>query len=227
MKICVVIPAYNEAQRIGSLVRQIEAFGLDVLIVDDGSTDATSQAASSAGARIIRHEKNRGKGAALVTGFQYALETGYEAVITMDGDGQHLPEDIPKFVELARTQEADVLVGDRMHDPQNMPWLRFRTNRFMSWLISLLARRAIPDSQCGFRLLRRRVIERLNLVTTNYEIESEMLIKAARLGYAISSVPVRSVYRGEKSSINPYLDTLRFFRYLWVELFTKAGKDGV
>lgn len=226
MKICVVIPAYNEAEKITSLITQIKARGLDVIIVDDGSADVTSEKARSAGACVLRHEQNRGKGAALVTGFQHALRQGYDAVITMDGDGQHLADDIPQFIESAvRQADAAVFVGNRMHNPRNMPWLRWGTNKFMSWLISALIRQRIADTQCGFRLLRRQALENLNLVTTNYEIESEMLIKAARLGYRISSVQVHSVYQGEKSSINPFFDTCRFFRYLWIELFTKAKKS--
>lgn len=227
MRICVVIPAYNEEKRIEALVRRINDRDLDVMIVDDGSRDNTAELARRAGAITLRHERNRGKGAALVTGFKEALSRGYDAVITMDGDGQHLVEDIPHFISAYARDNADMFVGDRMHNPHNMPRVRLYTNTFMSWLVSLLARQSIHDTQCGFRLLRRAVLENLNLVTTNYEIESEMLIKAARLGYRIGSVRINSVYQGQKSSIHPFLDTLRFIRYLLVELFTRAKKSPV
>ncbi|MCG8429983.1 MAG: glycosyltransferase family 2 protein [Candidatus Omnitrophica bacterium] len=224
MKVCVVIPAYNEAKKIGLLIRQIKEQGLEVVLVDDGSKDNTSRVAAGAGAVVVGSEVNRGKGASLVKGFEAALGRGCDAVIAMDGDGQHLPQDIRNFIEHAENFEGDLLVGNRMHAPHRMPLLRLVTNKCMSLLISLLSRQHIPDTQCGFRLIKRAVLENLNLVTTNYEIESEMLIKAARLRYKIRSIPVSSVYRGEKSYINPWVDTVRFFKYLCIELCTRARK---
>jgi len=185
-----------------------------VLVVDDGSADSTSQIASDAGAVVLRNAANEGKGACLRKGFKYALEHNFDAVITMDGDGQHLPEDLPAFIHLGEDTQVDIVVGNRMRKTQNMPLIRALTNRFMSWMISLLSKQGIPDTQCGYRLIKRQVLEKIELKTSNFEIETEILINASRAGFRIVSVPIKTVYRGEKSQINPLVDTLRFIRFI-------------
>lgn len=214
MKICVVIPAHNESKAIAGLVKEIKGQGLDVLVVDDGSSDNTDQIATLAGAVVLRSEVNEGKGVCLRKGFKYALANDFDAVITMDGDGQHLPQELPQFVRLANTSKGDVFVGNRMYKTKDMPFVRIATNRFMSWMISRLSGQKIPDSQCGFRLIRRRVLEIVELKTAKFEIETEILIKAARSGFKIEPVLIKTVYGGEKSRINPLVDTLRFIRFL-------------
>jgi glycosyltransferase involved in cell wall biosynthesis len=220
MKICVLIPTYNEAREISGLIREIRGQGLEVLVVDDGSTDKTAEIAKESGAQVFKNKNNEGKGASLAKGFRYALDRGYDAVITMDGDGQHLPEDIPRFIDLARTPENEVLIGNRMQATKTMPWVRIMTNIFMSWLLSAMTRQAIPDTQCGFRLIKKETLANLDLRSDKYEIESEMLIRASRLGKKIVSVPIKTVYRSEVSRINPFTDTLRFFRFVIKELWT-------
>lgn len=220
MRVCVIIPSFNEAKEIGQLVARVKQQGLDCLVVDDGSTDETVQIAQSAGATVLKNIKNHGKGASLIKGFNYAIENDFDAVITMDGDGQHLPEDIPNFVRLAQHSDAGIFIGNRMHESKNMPCGRLLTNKIMSSFISGVTKQKIPDTQCGFRLLKKEALKELDLVTANYEIESEMLIKAARLGFKIDSVPISTVYSGEKSRINPFVDTLRFLKYIIRELFT-------
>lgn len=219
MKICVIIPALNEEKKISGLVKAVKSYGLFVLVIDDGSTDSTKQSAEESGAEVIRNSPNIGKGASLIIGFNYALKNGFDAVITMDGDGQHLPGEIPSFISSAESN-ADILVGNRMVGCKNMPFVRLLTNRFMSWLISIIAKQQIPDTQCGYRLIKRTVLERVKFDTLRYETESEILIKAARLGYKIQSVPIKTVYSDEKSRINPFIDTLRFIkliiRQLWM-----------
>ena len=148
------------------------------------------------------------------------LDKDYDAVITMDGDGQHLPEDLPSFVQKAGNSESHILIGNRMDETGKMPWVRIITNKLMSWLISHFAKQKIPDSQCGFRLIKKEVLQKINLVTNKYEIESELLIKAARSGYTIESVPIHTVYLNEKSCIHPFWDTLRFFRFVFKEIWT-------
>lgn len=217
MKFCVLIPAYNEGGSIGSLVRTIRGRNLDVVVVDDGSSDQTARRAEESGAVVVRHPRNLGKGAALLAGFSHCLAKGYEAVITVDGDGQHNPDDIGQFTCRAGG-DFDIVVGDRLHSPHAMPLMRLLTNRCMSWIISGVAGQRIPDTQCGFRLIKRAVLEAIELSTSKYEIESELLIKAARKGFRIVSVPVKSIYRDEKSYINPVVDTVRFIRYLVGEL---------
>jgi len=214
MKTCVIIPTYNESLAIAGLIEEVKKQGLDVVVIDDGSKDNTSQIAAEAGAVVLINLKNEGKGASLKRGFEYALSQGYEAVITMDGDGQHLPKDIPYFMRLAQYSDNGIIIGNRMQKTKNMPFVRIMTNKFMSWLISLVAKQNIPDTQCGFRLIKKGLLEKVNLSTNKYETESEILIKGSRLGFKIQSVPVETVYRQEKSRINPFLDTLRFFKYL-------------
>ena len=220
MKACVVIPTHNESKAIAGLVAEVRKQGFDVLVVDDGSIDNTSKLAGEAGAVVLRNKVNQGKGASLIKGFNYTLSHGYDAVITMDGDGQHLPEDISYFIRLAEYSESGLIIGNRMSKARGMPGLRLATNMFMSWVISKAAGQKIPDTQCGFRLLKKKVIQKLSLETDKYETESEILIKASRLGFKIESVPIKTIYAGEKSQINPFIDTIRFLRFIIKELWT-------
>lgn len=223
MKTLVIIPCKNLAEEVGDVVRGIAALDidLDVVVVDDGSTDATSEAAAKAGAHILRHEENLGKGAALKTGFEYAVAKGYEAVITMDGDGQHDPSAIPDFMDAMEKTGADVIVGTRMHAVGEMPKIRVWTNKTTSRIISFLARQNIPDSQSGYRMIRTTVLRDVvrSFVTTRYDAESELLIRAARRGYRIAAVGIKSIYRGAVSHINPVVDTFRFVRLVARSLF--------
>ena len=218
MKVCVVIPTYNEARTISVLVKQIRKQGLDALVIDDGSSDDSGQIARNSGALLLKNEQNQGKGASLIKGFDFTLKNNYDAVITMDGDGQHLPEEIPDFIRAAAGSDKGIIIGNRMSQRRNMPLVRVWTNKFMSWIISKITKQKIPDSQCGFRLIKKEVLARMHLVTSKYEIESEILIKASRLGFKIASVPIKSIYVGERSRINPFFDTLRFIKFIHKEL---------
>jgi len=220
MKTCVIIPTRNEAKNISDIVKQIMTHNLSVVVIDDGSSDDTFNIAKIAGATVLRNPVNLGKGASLRRGFDYALANGFDAVITMDGDGQHLVSDLPYFIRLAEYSDKDIFIGNRMSKPKKMPLSRILTNKFMSWLVSAVAGQKIPDTQCGFRLIRRRVLEKVQLKTSKYEIESEILIKSSRLGFKIESVPIESVYAQEKSQINPFIDTLRFSKFILRELWT-------
>ncbi|MDD5432911.1 MAG: glycosyltransferase family 2 protein [Candidatus Omnitrophica bacterium] len=219
MKVCVIIPTFNESKTVPALVKKILAQNLSVVIVDDGSTDNTARIAQNSGARVIRNEKNLGKGASLIRGFKYALENNFEEVITMDGDGQHLPEDIPFFLRLAKFSDGDIFIGNRMSKTQKMPFIRILTNKFMSWIISCISGQEIPDTQCGFRLIKIGVLKRVALKTSKYETESEILIKAARMGFKVTSVPIKSIYSGQKSQINPLVDTIRFIKLILNEIW--------
>ncbi len=223
MRTLVVIPCKNLEDEVGDVVRGVLGLnlGLDVVVVDDGSTDATSEAASRAGAVVLAHDVNLGKGAALRTGFEYAVENDYDAVVTMDGDGQHDPGAIPDFLDALENSGADIVIGTRMHAVGDMPGLRVWTNRTTSRVVSALSRQNIPDSQSGYRLIRVRVLRDIAgaLVTTRYDTESELLIRAARRGYRISSVAIESIYTGTVSHINPFIDTLRFIRLVVRSVF--------
>jgi len=210
-KICVVIPAYCEASRIGVVVRAVRAQSLDVVVVDDGSTDTTAVEAEAVGAQVLSHPVNRGKGAALETAFRFIREHGYTTVITMDGDGQHDPKDLSALLAVQQQTGAAVVIGNRMANSANMPPIRRWTNQFMSWLLSRCIHRQIPDTQCGYRLYRVDVLPAQPLGATRYAAESEILLDLAARGIHIASAPVRTIYRHEKSKINPVIDTLRFF----------------
>jgi len=212
--VAALIPAYYEEAQIQAVARRALAQLDHVLVVDDGSTDKTSEEARKAGAEVIRHEKNQGKGAAIKTGLRELTARGFLYVLVLDGDGQHLPEEIPAFLQEANRSGAPLVVGTRMSDTRKMPMLRKLTNRFMSGQISRLCRQPVPDSQCGFRMMHRDVIPHLFCDSNNYDYETEMLLIASREGFQISSVPVSTIYGEEKSKIHPLRDTLRFFKLI-------------
>jgi glycosyltransferase involved in cell wall biosynthesis len=212
--VCVLIPSYNEARTIGRIVREVTILGLSACVVDDGSSDDSASIAESEGALVFRHMKNLGKGASLREGFRRILEKDFNAVVLMDGDGQHEPGSIPDFIKAMDTTGADIVIGNRMLDTKAMPYVRKTTNRFMSYVISKMCGQRIPDTQCGYRLIKRKVLEEVKLDSANFEIESELLVRASRKSFRISSVPIKTIYRGEKSNINPMLDTLRFITFI-------------
>ena len=214
MRGCVIIPAYNEEMTIGPVVREIKAKGLDCVVIDDGSSDRTKEVAEHEGAYVISHPTNYGKGASLNDGFRYSLNRNYDYVITMDGDGQHNPDEIDNFLKAAEEDDIRIILGNRMWNPKDMPLIRRLTNRFMSLLISSVVHQKLPDSQCGFRLIKSEVLKVIACTTTKYEIESEVIIRAARTGFEIKSIPIKSIYKGEKSQIRPVVDTLRFIAFI-------------
>jgi len=223
MKTCVIIPTYNESREIGGLVKQIRDLVPEVIVIDDGSSDDTAGIAYASGAIVLRNQENKGKGACLIKGYAYALSRGFDAVISMDGDGQHSVQDLPAFIkEAEECPDSAMIVGNRMANVKNMPFLRVATNYLMSRFLSLVTKQYIPDTQCGYRLLKRSLLEKINLSTSKYETESEILIKAGRLGFKIKSIPIKTIYGGQKSQINPLVDTLRFIRFIWAE-FCKGG----
>jgi len=215
MNVVVVIPAYQARQTIRPLVKEIRVLGFSVIVVDDASTDGTAEEAEAAGASILRRSLNGGKGAALRDGISAALQRGCDWVLALDADGQHLASEIPLLLKEAERSGADLLVGNRMERPRGMPLDRRLTNRFMSFLISRLAGQRVPDTQCGFRMIRRRVLETVRLTCDRFEVESEMIVRSAWAGFRIVSVPVSSVYRRQISFIRPIRDTVRFLRFLW------------
>ncbi|MCX7804311.1 MAG: glycosyltransferase family 2 protein [Planctomycetota bacterium] len=214
-RICGLIPCYNEAGCIAAVVRGALKHLSAVIVVDDCSTDDTARIAKEAGALVVRHETNRGKGAALKTGFERAAVEGFEAVLTMDGDGQHDPDEIPAFLEAYAAGDCDVVLGCRRFDRRVMPLVRICSNSFTSWAVSRAAGRKISDSQTGFRLVRIETWRSVPLVSDRFDLESEFIIKVCRAGARIREVPIRTIYAGEKSKIRPLKDTWRFFSMLW------------
>ena len=215
-EVAALIPSYFEEGHLREVVERTRRHVASVLVVDDGSTDRTAEEARLGGAEVIRHEVNRGKGAAIKTGLRHFLtEPGVRYLILLDGDGQHLPEEIPAFLTEAGREPAGLLIGNRMTDTRRMPFVRRMTNRFMSSQISSVCGQAIPDTQCGFRLVSAELFAPLaEAASQNYDYETEMLAIAARRGLRIGSVPVSTVYGDEKSKIRPVRDTIRFFQLL-------------
>jgi len=223
MKGCVIIPTFNEEKTIAWLVCEIKKnHNLDVLVIDDGSTDKTASLARDSGAEVIINQKNRGKGFSLRTGFQRAIAKDYDFVITMDGDGQHHPSDLGSFIEHFKNSNSDIIVGNRMDNPEGMPLHRWFTNKIMSMVISSICKLYIPDTQCGFRLIKISVLRDLALTTENYEIESELLIKSSQKKYRIESIPIKTLYDGQESQINPLIDTMRFFKFILKDRMKEA-----
>ncbi len=217
-----VIPAYNPGGTLSSVIEGVKRYlrADRIVVVDDGSADGTARLAEAAGVVLIRHAANRGKGEALKSGFKHLLGLeGVEAIFTIDADGQHDPEEIPLFVEAFRSGRGDLLVGNRMDERAGMPRIRVLTNIVTSAVVSALAGCRIEDSQSGYRLMRSDVLRRIDLVTSRYETESEILIKSSRVGATISSVPIRTIYGGEESTIHPFRDAVRFFVLVFRGLF--------
>jgi glycosyltransferase involved in cell wall biosynthesis len=209
----VVIPCFNEAPFIGAIVAAVRAHLPNIIVVDDGSTDGTALPAKAAGAEVIRLGCNGGKGAALQAGWRRACQQGFSWVLTMDGDGQHAPEDIPKFLACAERNAAALVVGDRMGNSAAMPWLRRQVNRWMSRRLSGLAGVPLPDSQCGFRLAHLETLVRLPLSARRFEIESETLLTLLAAGQRVEFVPIRVIYESGRSNICPFMDTWRWLRW--------------
>ncbi len=217
-----VVPCRDEAEFIGPLVKAVRQRLPAVFVVDDGSRDATAQLAGQAGATVLRHTVNLGKGAALRTGWNAARRCGFDWALCLDGDGQHSPEDIAGFLECAERTGARLVVGNRMGESSGMPWVRRTANRWMSRRLSVAAGCPLPDSQCGFRLMELHAWAALPTRANHFEIESELLLSFIREGLAVEFVPVRVIYNRERSKINPLMDSYRWFR--WYAGARKAGR---
>jgi glycosyltransferase involved in cell wall biosynthesis len=211
--VCAIIPAFGEARFIGTVVRGVFQHLGHIIVVDDHSPDQTAKVAREAGAEVICHSKNLGKGAAIKTGLRRAANC-FGFFLFMDGDGQHDPAEIPKFLAKANATQAHLIVGNRMWNAAGMPVTRRWTNKFMSWQIGKLCRRELPDSQCGFRLARYELLPLLRQSSDGFAFETENLLLAAQNGFRVEFVPVRTIYRDERSKIKPMRDTFRYIRIL-------------
>jgi|SRR5437899_2405488 len=211
-----VIPAFNDEKHIGDILRRTRKQLDHVLVVDDGSTDQTSQRAREAGAEVIVHSENRGKGEAIKTGLGHWLDQEVTWVTLLDSDGQHLPEEIDRFLSAAGSAtHPTFFIGNRMNNLAGMPFIRRVVNRYMSKRISRVCGQDIPDTQCGFRMLDRQLIPDLLSGGHRFDYDTEVLIVASRKGYRIESVPITTVYSDQVSKIHPVRDALRFFKLMW------------
>lgn len=211
--VAAIIPAYHEEKHVGEVVERTLQQVDRVLVVDDGSTDATADNARAAGAEVVKHERNLGKGETIKTGLRYWLERGVPHVVLLDADGQHLPEEIARFIAAAPGGAA-LLIGTRMNDIRQMPLVRRTVNRYMSRRISRVCGQDVPDTQCGFRMFSADVIPDLLEGAARFDYETEVLFLVSRKGGKIESVPITTVYGDEVSSIHPMRDSIRFLKLM-------------
>lgn len=214
-KLLIIIPAFNEEKNLGELLKRVSTVVSlkNVLVVDDGSVDKTATIAEKAGSKVLKQNINQGKGVALKAGFAFAVRDNYDAVMTMDADGQHDPSEIPKFLKNLRKSGADLIIGTREQNLSEMPFLRFLVNKTTSLVTSILAGVRVHDSQSGYRFIKKSLIKKINLKTGRFQMETEIIVKAARVGFSIGEVPIKTIYfESFKSHINPFIDTLRFIR---------------
>lgn len=212
-KILALIPAYNEADRIGRVIDGARQF-LPVLVVDDGSTDDTATIATGQGASVLYQVPNQGKGAALKAGFCQAISEEYHAVVTLDADGQHDPSEIPKFLTSFRNSKPDLIIGKR--DFNQIPPVRRLANTLGRWSFSWAVGQHIPDNQSGYRLISRRLMAALlDSRESGFEFEVEMIVTCLQTGCRLEWLPIRTIYAGERSHIHPLRHLFLFSRMVW------------
>ena len=210
MTVCCIIPAFQESRTIKEVVTLSQKFCTCVIVIDDGSTDNTGQIAEQYGAKVLRHSRNIGKGAALRTGFNYALDTDCEIIITLDGDLQHNPRSIPRFIQ--KIEEGfDVVVGSRSStQSEEMPFMRKLSNLITTQALRVFFRVPVTDSQSGYRAFKRRVLAVLQVRDDGFAAETEILIDAQRAGFKISEIPIATNYGDEESKIRARRDITRW-----------------
>ncbi|NUN70880.1 MAG: glycosyltransferase family 2 protein [Bacteroidetes bacterium] len=220
MNTALLIPSYNASATLPLLLERVVRFvpAGSVVVVNDGSTDGTGAVAALKGVIVLHHAQNSGKGAALRTGFRYCVEQGFDAVITMDADLQHDPERIPAFIDAFTTGRYDIIIGSRMEETTGMPFHRWFSNTLTSLLVRLRTGAPIPDSQSGYRMIGRKVLETVSTRADGFEAETELLIRAAAAGFRFGAVPIPTIYAGEKSHMTHLSTTINFIRTL---LFTR------
>ena len=209
LKVCALIAAYNEAPTIEQVVEQSREHVSAVVVVDDGSMDGTRLSAERAGAEVLRHDVNRGKGVAVRTGLEYVLPRDYTHILFMDGDLQHDPRDIPLLLERAQSGPGDFVVAEREFRKSEMPPARFYANRIGSRVMSRIIGTPIGDSQTGFRLIRSHYLRAVRLTARRYEVEAEILIKVVRQGATLDRVVVPTTYTNVRSKLRPFRDVFR------------------
>ncbi|MBM3205474.1 glycosyltransferase family 2 protein [Candidatus Shapirobacteria bacterium] len=224
-KIALLIPAFNEEKYITQVIKNCASYRLPMVVINDGSLDQTAQVVGKLIKRgkypliLLHHNQNKGKGAALNTGFKYAMSKNYQGVITLDADAQHDAKEIKKFLQMIKQEKPDLIIGSRFDNTHNMPFLRLATNYFTSWIISKLAGQRVEDVQSGFRYISSKIIKNIELKTKNFETEPELILKACWLNYKVKNLPITTIYHPDfVSEVNKLTDTFKFFRLAFKSL---------
>jgi glycosyltransferase involved in cell wall biosynthesis len=224
-KIALLIPAYNEEKYIQGVIESCSSYAMDIIIVDDGSSDSTAEKVRSSiplsgnSMKLIVHPENMGKGRALITGFEYIIDNNYTGVITLDADGQHNTGEIKDFLKIVRDEDPDLVIGDRLGNTRGMPFIRLATNVFTSWIISRIAGKKVSDVQSGYRYLKSSALRRIKLRTGNFDTEPEIIMRAGWHNMKILNIPIKTIYHDDFISyVNPVKDTIKFFRLVFNSL---------
>lgn len=214
-KIAILCPIYNEENHVMNMYQNLVKTKLPFIFVDDGSTDSTNKILQLIQCSYVGHYPNKGKGYAIKKGAKELIVQGYDYILIVDSDEQNDLNDYSQFINALKIYPyAKIIIGNRLHNPQEMPRVRYYTNKYMSLLISILAHQKITDTQCGMRLVHKDVFK-LKTKCSRFEYESEQLIKAGREGYKIVSVPIKCIYKkGRESKIRPLQDAIRFFKMI-------------
>ena len=224
-KIAIIVPAYNEEKYIGSVIKDCAIYDMNIIIIDDGSSDSTSKKVKSLipslGGRLklIAHPKNKGKGQALISGFDYIVKNGYKGAITLDADGQHDTDEIADFIKVIKSKDPDLIIGDRLGNKKGMPFVRLIANIFTSWIITMIAGKKVNDVQSGYRYLKTEALKKIRLKTSNFDTEPEIVMRAGWHNMKIINIPIKTIYHKDFISyINPVKDTIKFFKLVFNSL---------
>jgi len=221
----ILIPAYNAHKELPQIINQLEHLPNKpehVYIIDDGSSQQYSILPSKSFAiELVRLEKNSGKGFALRKGMELFLKNQIPFLLLMDSDGQHPVTHIPDFLKIIKADRYDLLIGNRVKKIGQMPALRIFSNTISSLIVSWVTGQRIADSQCGFRLMKREIVEELDLRENGFQIETELILKGVKKGFRIGFLPIPTIYNGQKSYIKHLSDTIRFVQIVLKEIFSR------
>ena len=211
-----VIPAYNEQKNIGSIIKKTKKYMNNIIVVDDGSTDKTKETAEKSGAIVLRHVVNLGKGAALKTGCDFAVEKGAKFIVSLDADAQHNPDDILRFVE--KLKKYDIVFGYRKASSK-MPFVLRFGNWFISNAVNILHGVKLNDTQCGFRAFTKEAYKKIRWNATDYSMESEMIARAGKQRLKYVQIPIETIY-SDKYKGTTIIDGIKIvLNMLWWRLF--------
>ncbi len=225
--IAILIPAYNEGKYIQDVIKDCSSYGLDIIVVNDGSSDNTLELLAQIEPEIdstliiLDHGYNKGKGAAIKTGLDYIAGNHYQGFITIDADGQHAVHEIAAFIDYVKEYNSFdlIIIGSRFSDTKGMPFIRLFVNVFTSWIISRIAGKKIEDVQSGFRYIGTNTLKNIDLKTKNFDTEPEMVLRASWAGVDIKNIPIKTIYLEEfKSHVSPFKDTIKFIRLIFKSL---------